>query len=87
MITLSETTEQLARVLAQRTGSTPDEVIQQALEDRAHVIGIRPVKPRRSREELIAGMKTIADRSAARPILDARSADEILGYDEHGLPT
>ena len=51
------------------------------------MIGIRPVKPRRSREELIAGMKTIADRSAARPILDARSADEILGYDEHGLPT
>ena len=28
----------------------------------------------------------IAARCAELPVLDARSADEILGYDEHGLP-
>jgi hypothetical protein len=25
-------------------------------------------------------------RLASLPLLDARSADEIIGYDEHGLP-
>ena len=87
MITLSETTEQLARVLAERVGRTPNEVIQQALEDRARMVGYLPEKARRSRAELIAGMSAIADQSAARPILDQRSAEEILGYDERGLPT
>ena len=29
---------------------------------------------------------TIGDRYAALPTLDERSDDEILGYDEHGLP-
>jgi len=28
----------------------------------------------------------IANRCAALPVLDARPADEILGYDERGLP-
>jgi antitoxin VapB len=31
-------------------------------------------------------MRAIADRAVSLPILDDRSADEILGYDEHGLP-
>ncbi len=29
----------------------------------------------------------ISDRCAQRPVLDPRSADEIIGYDEHGVPT
>ena len=29
----------------------------------------------------------ISDRCAQRPTLDPRSADEIIGYDEHGVPT
>jgi hypothetical protein len=31
-------------------------------------------------------MEAIAARSAARPIADPRSADEIIGYDDFGLP-
>ena len=34
------------------------------------------------REELLA----IGNRCAALPDLDTRGSDEILGYDEHGLP-
>lgn len=30
---------------------------------------------------------TIAKRCAALPLLDHRTPDEILGYDEYGLPT
>ena len=40
------------------------------------------------------GKRTLADeldeialRSASRPVLDNRTPDEILGYDENGLPT
>ena len=29
----------------------------------------------------------ISDRCAQRPVLDPRSPDEIIGYDEHGVPT
>ena len=31
-------------------------------------------------------LDAIARRCAALPVLDARSADEIIGYDEHGVP-
>jgi hypothetical protein len=31
-------------------------------------------------------LRRIADHCAALPVLDARSPDEILGYDEHGVP-
>jgi hypothetical protein len=32
-------------------------------------------------------MLRIAERAAAEPAIDDRTADEILGYDEDGLPT
>ena len=32
-------------------------------------------------------MRAIADRVAAMPLLDARTDEEILGYDDAGLPT
>jgi hypothetical protein len=31
-------------------------------------------------------MEEIAAGSAARPLVDARSPDEIIGYDDFGLP-
>jgi hypothetical protein len=39
-----------------------------------------------SKDELIARMEAIAIRSAARPMADPRSIDEIIGYDDFGLP-
>jgi hypothetical protein len=39
-----------------------------------------------TKDELIAGMEAIAARSAARPMADLRSPDEIIGYDDFGLP-
>jgi hypothetical protein len=32
-------------------------------------------------------LRVIADRCATLPVLDARTADEILDYDEHGFPS
>ncbi len=37
-------------------------------------------------EERIAAMRRIAARVAKLPVLDDRSPDELLGYDESGLP-
>jgi hypothetical protein len=35
---------------------------------------------------LVARVMEIARRAADRPVLDPRSPDEIIGYDEQGVP-
>lgn len=73
--------DRLARELAARTGETLTQAIVVALRERlARETGRR--RPIPLREELAA----IRRRCAALPVVDARSADEILGYDERGLP-
>ena len=37
-------------------------------------------------QSLAAELEAIAEHCANLPVLDDRSADEILGYDERGLP-
>jgi antitoxin VapB len=74
--------DRLARELAARTGETLTEVVVVALRERlARETGRTRAIP--LREELAA----IRRRCAASPVLDNRSSDEILGYDERGLPT
>lgn len=73
--------DRLARELAARTGETLTEAIIQALRERLRREQGR-VRPRRLREEL----REIRKRCAALPVLDGRSAEEILGYGDDGLP-
>jgi len=40
-----------------------------------------------SGRDLTGELIAIGDHCAALPDLDRRAAEEILGYDEHGLPT
>ena len=71
----------LATELAKRTGQTKTEAVIGALREKLdRVIKHRP------RRRLADDLAEIADRCARLPVLDQRSADEILGYDEHGLP-
>lgn len=85
MIALNRDTEELARRLAVHSGKRPDEIIREALEDRARSAGIAlPDKPRRSPS--FDRMMEVSDRFAALPVLDDRPADEIIGYDEIGVP-
>lgn len=35
---------------------------------------------------MIASVERLQDMVQALPVLDSRSADEIIGYDEYGLP-
>lgn len=73
--------DRLAREVAARTGETLTTAVVVALRERLARLRVRP-RRRRLRDEL----KDIAERCAALPTLDDRPADEILGYDERGLP-
>jgi antitoxin VapB len=73
--------DRLAREVAARTGETLTTAIVVALRERLARLRGRP-RRRRLRDEL----REIARRCSELPTLDDRSADDILGYDERGLP-
>jgi antitoxin VapB len=73
--------DRLARELAARTGESLTEVVVVALRERlARETGRTRSIP--LRQELAA----IRGRCSTLPVLDARTEDEILGYDDRGLP-
>jgi antitoxin VapB len=72
--------ERLATELARRSGETKTEAVIKALRDR--LARLRRERPRRLADDL----EEIATHCASLPVLDARSPDEILGYDDKGLP-
>jgi antitoxin VapB len=63
------------------TGETKTEAVTRALRDRLTQVE-RAQRKRRLADEL----DEIALRCAALPDRDGRTPDEILGYDDHGLP-
>jgi antitoxin VapB len=73
--------DRLARELAERTGESLTGAIINALRERLRREQGRVRSPR-LRDEI----RAIRQRCAALPIKDHRSTDEILGYDERGLP-
>ena len=75
-------TEQSVRELAALTGESVTTAVRRAAEDR-----LQRVRKTRSAGSLTAELLEIGRRCAALPDLDKRTPDEILGYDERGLPT
>jgi antitoxin VapB len=73
--------DRLARELAARTGQPLTRVVVEALRDRLNRERRRTAFPR-LKDEIMA----ISWRAAALPRRTGRTADEILGYDERGLP-
>jgi len=73
--------ERLAEALAKLTGETKTEAVTKALRDR-----LARVRRERSRRALADDLDDIARRCAALPVQDPGSADEILGYDDTGVP-
>ena len=76
-----EKADRLARGLARRTGESLTEAVTRALEER-----LKRVAPRKADRDLVRRLNAIAKECAALPELDSRSAEEIIGYDENGLP-
>ena len=80
-------TERLAKEVAKAKGKPVASIVRDAIEASAREAGILMARPGRlSATEKRRRLLEISDRSAARPILDPRTPDEILGYDDRGLP-
>jgi antitoxin VapB len=73
-------TDRLARALAEATGESLTEAIRRALEERLER------ESRRSRRQVGPEIRRIQERLARLPELDRRSDDDIIGYDEYGVP-
>ena len=74
-------TERQARSLAQLTGENITTATKRAIEERLHRVGGQSRK-----SALLEDMAEIRRRWSEMPIADGRTAEEILGYDEDGLP-
>ncbi|MBZ5594909.1 MAG: type II toxin-antitoxin system VapB family antitoxin [Acidobacteriia bacterium] len=73
--------DRLARELAAKTGESLTEAVVNALRERlARQSGRKSVL--RLRDEL----RAIRERCKKLPVLDHRTSDQILGYDDRGLP-
>jgi len=74
----SDQADSLARELAEVTGESITDAVIRSLEARLH-----NERSRRQQRDL----SDIVERFSRLPILDDRHPDEIIGYDEHGLPS
>lgn len=74
-------TEKLAAAVAKLTGETKTEAVTKALRDR-----LVRLRRERSRTRLADELDAIGQHCASLPVLDSRSADEIIGYDDRGVP-
>ena len=74
----SKKADTLARDLAALTGESITDAVVAAVEARLEI------ERRRRREP---GLADILERFQRLPMLDEREPDDILGYDEHGLPS
>ena len=74
-------TDRLARALAAQTGESLTDAIRKALRDRLER------ETHRTRPGMAAEVRRIQQRVSGLAVLDRRPADEILGYDQHGLPS
>jgi antitoxin VapB len=73
--------QRLAAELARQTGESKTEAVTKALRDR-----LMRVRRERTKRRLADELEEIAEHCATLPVLDHRLAEEILGYDESGLP-
>ena len=73
--------EQIAAKLAELTGETKTEAVIRSLRER-----LARVRRERAGRSLADELDEIAGHCARLPVRDRRPPDEILGYDDQGLP-
>lgn len=73
--------DRLARKVARLTGASLTTAVTESLQQR-----LDQIERSRGGRRLADRLDAIAKRCAALPDLDTRSANDILGCDEHGLP-
>lgn len=75
-------THDLARQLAAMTGTTISQAVREAISEK-----LARLEKAKQPAHLSASLNAIVDNFQQLPILDNRTTEEILGYDEHGLPS
>lgn len=71
-----------AKELARRTGKSLTWVVKDALRERLR----REPAPEAETARRLAILKQTAAQISALPVLDSRTPDEIIGFDEFGVP-
>ena len=74
--------DRLARELANTTGESLTQAVIRALRER-----LLRERGRTRGVSLTEELRSIRKRCSVLPVLDDRTPDEILGYDENGLPS
>ena len=77
----NEQTERLARRVASETGESLTEAIHNSLAERWERL-----RSRQRGRILTSQLEDILHRVDANPTLDSRTEEEIIGYDEQGMP-
>lgn len=75
----SDEANRLARELAAETGETITDAVTEALRERLATV--------RRRKNRAAALDRIQYIARSRKVIDSRPHDEIVGYDDAGLPT
>lgn len=76
----------LAAEVAALAGETKTDAVILALQERLQRLRCRQAARPDAQVLLARRLDEIALRCAARPMRDQRTAEQILGYDAHGLP-
>ncbi len=75
-------THALATQLARLSHQTMSQAVKEALQDKLAQLDSQG----KDRYRLVARVKELAAAASASPTLDRRTPDEIIGYDEIGVP-
>ena len=75
-------TDRLAREVARLTGESLTQAVRTALAERLD----RERRRRAGGESIIERLDDLAPECATAPDIGPRSADEIIGYDDYGVP-
>ncbi|MGA7328131.1 MAG: type II toxin-antitoxin system VapB family antitoxin [Rhodomicrobium sp.] len=85
-IELSGHSEVLASKVATKKGVTIEQAVAEAIADSARNAGLLDESEVPPPEKIVQALDDLSRRFVAFPLLDTRPPDEIIGYDEFGLP-
>jgi antitoxin VapB len=75
--------ERKVRKLAAVTGMSMTEAVSLAVDERL----AKEERKRANQDAMLADIRAIIDHCSSLPVLDNRSEEEIMGWDENGLPS
>jgi antitoxin VapB len=79
MITLPAEVERLTRLVAVQSGKTPEDVLKEAVENQARLVGISMSEALKPRDNIdMDRVRQIIHRVTSKPLIDPRSSKEIL---------